>query len=456
MSTAILRLRSFFGPKRPKGPSFFEIRQELEKNPHEPNLNYALELSLKYGELVYIRPAKQYLVTGPEGFNHILKENAKNYTKNNTFYRRFQTLFGHSLLTGSGEYSKYRRKIAMPAFHAQFISHYVPTLLNTTESQVQQWLKQLPSPINILSVMNRLTLNIAFQIFAQENLSEAMILRLSKAIHYTNGYISHALFIKPWKPTLSNLLFYWHRRQINTSLKKIIEARRKRMTEELKPDLLSLLLNAKHDQEDRLLNNDEILDEFKTLVLTGHETTGCTLTWLFYLLAEHPDWQEKAYQELKTVLEDRSPTLEDLSQLPLLNAIFLENLRLYPPIWNIPRIATEKDELYGYEIPKNSILFLNIYALHRHPNYWEDPTCFKPERFLGETAKQPQPNTFLPFITGSRSCVASHLAQVEAILIAAKFLQKFKFDKHKKTKVLLEPCISLRPKNGLWLTVTPR
>lgn len=446
--------RRLFGVKRPKGPSYFELLSAFKQSEQYAVLDFPVKLTEKYGDLIYFR-RNQYMVTGPEGFQHILKTNAKNYTKQNIVYDRLKKAFGTSLLTTDGNEWKNRRKISQPAFHSHVIQHYVPSILEHTEKLIQKLQVNFKdnSEVNMLTLMNRLTLEIALDIFSNEIFSEKELNKLGKAIYFMNWYVSRPIPITPFDPSINNLKFYLNIQYLNKILLNIIEKRRNNREQEPKTDVLALLLEGKNEQG-QYLNNIEILNEFKTLLMTGHETTACALTWMFYLLAKHPDWQEKMQNELEEVLNGRAPTIQDLPKLSILNAIFNETLRLYPPIWNVIRVNSHHVELYGFEIPKHSSLILNIYALHRNPHYWSYPYHFDPSRFLGDT--EHLRSIFLPFISGPRSCIASNLAQMEGLLIAAYLAQNFYFEKSKKTRVLLEPCVSLRPKNGLNLKIKKR
>lgn len=449
---------------RPPGPSFFELQNESLDDEAYANLEYPLKLSKQYGDLIYIAAAKQYFVTGPEGFQHILKTNAKNYIKKNYFYNRLHFLFGMSVLTGDGPFWKHRRRIAQPAFHATFIKNYVPSILSGVQDFIVQHsgrnesLKAETSSVNVLTLMNRLTLDIALLLFTKEKAPLDELEKLGEAIFFTNWYVSHSLFIAPWKPTLNNIRFYRHMKIMDSILLSYIQKRRQQQApvDSDKMDLLDCLIEAQDETGTRSLTDGEVLNEFRTLLLTGHETTGCALTWLLFLLAEHPEWQETLAQELHEVLQGRLPTLEDLPSLPILNAIFQETLRLYPPIWSSARKSLEADELYGYKIPKNSLIVLHLYALHRNPRVWDKPNEFHPERFLAKNAVHHTPFSFLPFSTGPRTCIASQLGTQETLLITAALAQHFRFGKTKKTKFRVETCISLRPRNGMWLKIIPK
>jgi len=239
--------------------------------------------------------------------------------------------------------------------------------------------------------------------------------------------------------------FLWHTRRIDRFLLAIIQERRQRP--EITDDLLSLLISAKNEETHQSFTDAEILAEFKTHVVTGHETTACGLSWMWYLLALHPGYRRQMEAELSSVLQGRPPTLQDIPRLPFTKAVISETFRLYPPIWSLARTNIKADTLGDYKIPAGSHLILHIYALHRNPRYWEKPNEFYPERFL--TPNKRHPFLYLPFSAGPHTCIASHLATVESILITAMLSEKFQFELVGGSKKEKEACISLRPKGGI-------
>jgi cytochrome P450 len=241
--------------------------------------------------------------------------------------------------------------------------------------------------------------------------------------------------------------------QINTTLLAVIRDRRQNPSAH--QDLLTLLLNDKPEVQQEPLTDQHILAELKTHLFTGFETGACALSWLWYLLAQNPEYQVYLEEEVDRVLNGRTPTWDDIPNLPMTKAIFSESTRLYPPAWSVIRRNIEEDNILGVTIPKNSRLFLNIHSLHHNPDYWENPEQFYPERFLNGSRSH-HPFAFLPFGAGPHMCIASHLAPIEMVLLIASIAQKFRFILPKKLKLTLEPCISLRPREKIIMQPTIR
>jgi cytochrome P450 len=439
--------RIFHPPKRAPGPTRAESEKEHCDKEYFLALEYPVKLTKRYGEVIQVPLLGCHMLTGAQGFEHVIKTQNKNYERMPFFYQtRLSALFGKSILVTEGDYWKQRRKQINPVFHPSLYPSYAPVITGMTEAYLNGFIRK-SDKINVLKDMNDLVLRIVLKLFSQFEPSAEFLSRFSKDVQFCNWYISHSVWLAPWKPTWNNLKFQWYRRRIDKSLLAIIKDRQRHPTQD--NDLLNILMP--HYSED-----SEILAEFKTLVLTGHETTAISLSWMWYLLALNPEYRDLMEEELQTVLAGRLPTPEDLPKLSFTKAVILESLRLYPAIWSIARNNIEEDFICGYYIPKKSPLILNIYALHRNPTYWEEPDTFYPPRFLGDAAKERHPFAYLPFIGGAHTCIAHQFAIMEMLLITATLAQRVRFEIISNTKVVPEPCISLRPRHGIKMRLMQR
>jgi cytochrome P450 len=213
-------------------------------------------------------------------------------------------------------------------------------------------------------------------------------------------------------------------------------------------DLLGLLLSVR-DDHGKPLPLRRVRDEATTFILAGHETTANGLSWMWYLLARHPEARERLLEEVDSVLGERRPTADDLANLPWTAACFQEAMRIFPPAWAIPRTAVADDVIDGHRIPRGASVLIPIHAIHHDPRFWPDPERFDPERFLGEHAKRHHRSAYLPFGGGRRICIGSTFAVTEATLVAARLSQRFVFDLVEGHRVEPEATLTLRPRRGL-------
>ena len=166
-------------------------------------------------------------------------------------------------------------------------------------------------------------------------------------------------------------------RKMDTFIYELIERRRAEGRDE--GDVLSRLLTAQDEAD--ALTDTQVRDHTMTFIAAGHETTANALSWTFYLLSEHPEVREKLLTELRTVLGGQAPTLEDLPQLPYLEWVLNESMRLYPPAWTQGRRSIEAFELDGVQLPTGTMLMFSQWVIYRLPEIWGDAEVFRPERW---------------------------------------------------------------------------
>jgi cytochrome P450 len=231
-------------------------------------------------------------------------------------------------------------------------------------------------------------------------------------------------------------------------------------------DLLSMLIAARDDadanssagptagKQANRLSAKELRDEVLTIFLAGYETVANALSWTWLLLGQNPEAESRLHAEIDKVLLDpsgqaRLPTLEDLPRLPYAEMVIAESMRLYPPAWAMGRQATEDIDIGPYRLPKGSFLFFSQYIVQRDPQFFPDPTVFRPERFTPE-AKASRPKfAYFPFGGGGRQCIGESFAWMEAILVLVTLAQRWRLKLAENQQIELQPKITLRPKFGV-------
>jgi cytochrome P450 len=224
-------------------------------------------------------------------------------------------------------------------------------------------------------------------------------------------------------------------------------------------DLLALLMEARDEETGAAMDDRQLRDEVITLFLAGHETTANALSWALYLLATHPDVEERLRAELDEVLDagggPRVPTLEDLPRLTYTKTVVDETLRLYPPAWITNRQAIADDEILGHRIWAGSYVTLSPYVLHRHPGYWDRPEEFDPGRFTPERSAGRPRFAYFPFGGGPRQCIGQSMALVEAQLVLATVLGRYRLRPASDRPVEAQALATLRPRSGLSMIAEP-
>jgi cytochrome P450 len=241
-------------------------------------------------------------------------------------------------------------------------------------------------------------------------------------------------------------------------VQQIIAARRqaRQQAEGQATDVLALLLAACDDTSGAGMSERQLRDEVITFIGAGAETSAHALSWTWYLLGQHPEVTRHVHAELDTVLRGRTPTLQDLPDLPYSRMVLDEALRLYPPSVVLPRQANAPDEIGGYAIPKDAVVVISQYVTHRHPEFWSEPEQFQPERFTPAEETRRHRCAYIPFGEGPRMCIGKPFALMEMHLVLATIAQAYTLQVVPEHPVVPEVAVTLRPRGGLWMTVHAR
>jgi cytochrome P450 len=220
-------------------------------------------------------------------------------------------------------------------------------------------------------------------------------------------------------------------------------------------DLLSRLLLAQHEDGTGMTDR-QLRDEAMTVYLAGHETTALTLAWIWYLLSQHPQVDEKLVSEWQDVLAGNTPTVKQLPGLPYTAAVIAESMRLFPPVYLIGREATVDLELGGYRVKRGFTVLMSQWVNHRDPEYFPSPEAFRPERWEDGLARRLPKFSYYPFGGGQRICVGADFASIEAAIILATVGQRYRFTLDPGAVIEIKPQITLLPAHGIPVTLQPR
>jgi cytochrome P450 len=414
------------------------------------------EVKDKYGDFVRTRlPLHIYFVYDPRAIEEILVKKADSFRKDYTS-RLLKRVVGNGLLLSEGDTWRRQRRLVQPAFHHQQLQSYATLMTGAIERAMTGW--RGGETRDVHADLMAVTLDIvAASLFGTDVSAEAgdigrIIGELMEEFGKVLGL--SARFQPPaWVPTPTNLRLRRTKRRIDALILGIIEARRQ--SQEARDDLLSLLLRARDEGGGRM-TDDQVRDEAIILFLAGHETTALALTYALYLLATHPEQQARLADELGRVLGGRSPTLGDLDKLTFTEAVVLESMRLYPPAWGIARESVTPVEVAGYAFPKGATFVMSTWTVHRDARHFDDPAAFKPERWQGDLQKRLPRFAYFPFGGGPRVCIGNRFAMMEAKLVLASAVQRFRFDPAPETEVRLFPSVTLRPRGGVRLRINER
>lgn len=400
-----------------------------------------------------------HAVFHPDHVRHVLQEQHRIYTKATRGMRMLKLFLGEGLLTSEGDFWLRQRRIAQPGFHRERIAHFGQAIGRVGEESAVEALGYAGTgrSIDVAELMNKATFRLVGETLFSADF-EADAKRVSEALSFVNedtiARIQHPLTLPLDVPTLRNL----HYRRATATLDDVVHrtiAHRRASTTPAH-DLLSMLMDARDADTGEGMSDKQLRDEVMTIMLAGHETTSNALTWTLYLLSTAPHVRVRLEQELDEVLGGRTPTSADIPNLRYTKMVLDESMRLYPPAHTIARSPSVDDSIGGYFIPARSLVFVPVYAVHRHPAIWSNPEGFDPERFSPERAASIPRYAHIPFGGGPRLCIGQAFAMLEAQLLLATLCQRTRFDLAPGHVVEMEPLITLRPKGGMPMTITRR
>lgn len=394
----------------------------------------------------------------PQAVKYVLLDNADNYVKS-FIARQLLKPLGQGLLNTEGAEWRRQRRTMAPAFHPRRLETFSPMIVDAARDVLTAWRAVAPGvAVDMVEAMAGLTLDIiARTMFSNDISARAGDIRGALHEYQRAGgrpALADLLGLPHWLPRLNAKRVAAAGAALDEIIYEIIERRRREGGPS--DDLLGLLLSARDDESGAAMDDRELRDQIATIFTAGHETTANALAWTWYLLARHPEIEAKMHAELTGVLGGRQPRHEDIPKLPYTRMVIEESMRLYPPAHTISREALEDDEIMGYRVPKGSAVLISPWLLHRHEKLWDRPTVFDPERFAPERSEKRERYAYIPFGGGPRICIGAGFAMQEAILIMATLASHFA--PHLAPNAVVEPVglITLRPKGGLAMILSPR
>lgn len=417
-------------------------------------LGLMLESARKYGDVVRFRigPVVVHLLNHPDHIEHVLQSHARNYDKATRSSSKIRLVSGDSLLTSNGEVWQRQRRLLQPSFHRQRIAGLASQMTDLAAGMLQRWQTHLVNgqPLDVASEIMRLTYTIVGKTLLGADVGgdlSAVEHAMETVLTHTFGSWGNVIDPPAYIPTPRNRRFRRAMQILDQIVYRIIAEHRS--GKGASSDLLSMLLDVRDEQTGEGLSDAELRNETITFLLAGHETTANALSWTFYLLSQNPDVERQLRAELAAVPDGRPPTVEHFPHLKFTTMVIQESLRLYPPIWAMERRAIASDVMGGFHIPAGSSVVISPYVLHRNEKFWPNAEHFDPTRF------STKPHAYIPFGSGPRFCIGAEFAMMEARLIVPMVTQACHLELVPGRLVEPLPGITLRPKNGLPMTVHP-
>lgn len=374
-----------------------------------------LNLHKTYGPFIRFPFGGRLLVADPKVVQHVLLTNMDNYSKDLSDYRLLTFLMGSGLLTSEGKRWRAQRQVMQPLFHLRNMPQYFDLTQQALDRFCVYWgaLAASGEPVDITLEMMTLSMMMTAECLLNVSFEAVEAKRLVEHFFYQHAHVCKTGNIFSWLPLPANIRYQLAKRVTTKAAEKVYRTPSVDGTE-----------NAVTVMRDNGFSEEDILDQVRTVLATGHETTGLGLAWAWYLLDKNPGAQKALQTEITSGLEAKFD-YASLEKFSYTQNVFQEAVRLYPPIWAIPRYAKKDDTVAGYKVKAGTKLLINIFSLQRLPTQWQSPEAFRPERFSKAQREKRHKYAYLPFGAGPHVCIANGLALMQAKMAMVQLASQF-------------------------------
>lgn len=411
------------------------------------------------GEVVALKigPIQAYLVTHPDHVQYVLNDNWQNFGKGKVVWNAARRAVGDNIVTNDGESWFRSRRLMQPVFTAsqinsltELIIKFIGESLSHLDAGLHREAVYIDKEMMLLgqSIMLGTMFSSSLDLSQHRSIADALDIIVRECSR--RAFLS---FLPKWFPIQGETTLRTALRIIDDTILSIIRERRK--SGEDHKDLLSRLLEARDTETNTGMSDKQLRDECVVSFLAGFETTSSSLTWLWYMLNQHPEVENQMRAEIDAVVGKRQPTSADIANLQYTKMVIQEVLRQHPVFWLMPRIANTDDVIGGYPIKAGSAILLSPYLTNYLPEFWERPEDFDPERFAPERSNNRHPYAQFTFGGGPRLCLGKHLALMQMQLIVVMMMQKYRLRPVPGHPVEIVPSITLRLRHGLKMTLEP-
>ncbi|WP_433529024.1 cytochrome P450 [Micromonospora sp. CA-263727] len=402
---------------------------------------------------------RPFLVTHPDHLQRVLRERSENYVRagDGLQWRPLKRLFGEGILS-DGEHWTNSRQILQPLFTARRIDGLVDRLAVAIEDAIDELAEpaRTGAPVDMGTVQAQIVCRAVMRVFFADKITVTDAMRIMKAQDAIARSVMPRILL-PWAPLAAPMpgdrTFRRAVQLIDDVLLPTVRAARDTAHEDA-DDIISTLWRGRTEDggqlDERQVRNDTV-----AMVATTTETTISVLTWLWPHIEQDPAIAARLYAELDEVVGDQPVRREHLRELRYTRQVLDELLRLYPIGWLFPRTAVEEDVVGGVRIPAGATLVVSPLITHRMSTFWDRPEVFDPDRFSPELVRARPKYAHFPFGGGPHQCIGMHLFYLEATLIVATLLSRFRFRLRRPGVPGIKVAAALRPLDRVEVTLRP-
>ncbi|MCY4333073.1 MAG: cytochrome P450 [Litoreibacter sp.] len=399
---------------------------------------------------------RSYLINQPELVREVLQERPDDFPKSDRVSEGLRPLLGNSVFVTNGETWKRQRRIIDPAFEGGRLRDTFSAMWAAGDACVAR----VPAGrVEIEEAASFAAADVIFRTLFSVPIEDKVaseVFQRFRAYQSAQPILNLAAFIPlpSWAPRLFRPGTQADARAIRELIAGMVERRQAEIEAGTAPDDLATKIMTTPDPETgEKFSGQEMVDQVAIFFLAGHETSASTLAWALYLLATHPDWQEKVAEEAEALSADKSVAV--MSKLRVSRDVFREALRLYPPVPMMVREASQPEVFRKRDVKKGAMVVISPWHLHRQERLWDNPDGFDPARWQSENGQACMRDAFIPFSAGARVCLGAGFAMFEGPLLLSMLVRAFKFTPSGEVPVP-QAHLTVRAKDGIWLELERR
>ncbi|MBU2962325.1 cytochrome P450 [Citreicella sp. C3M06] len=403
---------------------------------------------------------RSYLINQPDLVKTVLKDRPMAFPKSGRIAEGLRPLLGESVFLTNGAKWLRQRRIIDPAFEGGRLRETFPAMWQASQAARARLRSRAGDTVEIEEQTSHAAADIIFRTLFSIPIEDDLASRVFhefRAYQRSQPIVNLAAFLP-----LPRFVPRFHRadtkasaRRIRALITELTEARQREIAAGTAPDdLATKIMTTRDPVTGETFTTDEMVDQVAIFFLAGHETSASALAWALYLLATHPEWQDKVAAEAQRLGE--SADFADMAKLRITRDVFRETLRLYPPVPMMVRETCGGQQFRGRVLPKGAQVVLSPWHQHRHERLWERPDEFDPSRWGSENGKQCAREAYMPFSAGPRVCPGAGFAMVEGPLLLALLMRDLRFSPVLKRVPEPVAFLTVRARSGIHLKVAFR
>jgi cytochrome P450 len=411
-------------------------------------------------------PGQNLLIANqPDLIKRILVDEADHFPKSQMMSNMLQLLLGDSIFVSNGDVWKRQRRMMDPAFVGVRVKVVFGLMMQACDALIAR-LDAIADgrEVAIDIEMTHVTADIIFRTIFSKPLEAHEALTIYEAFNrFQEAAFAHGMTKHIGLPDWVSFFNFRSARKSAAEIRAVLDPIIKRRYDQWHAgdrteygDILQSLIEVTDPETGTQFDLRELCEQVAMLFLAGHETSASALSWALYLLSMDKAVQERMHEETVAVLGERSLSFGDIRKLDITRNVFMETLRLFPPVAFLPRVAGKTCPMRDKEVEAGSTVSVSPWLMGRHRRYWQEPDAFDPDRFGRPETVEPQRHCYLPFSKGPRVCLGAAFAQQEAAIILASLVRRYRFEPVPGFEPKPAGRLTVRSTNGIQLRVSLR